>query len=442
MQSSLPQENGSLLNDKGGVQDAALQHDLGNFRFSASGGAYASSFLPDDLRQQDKNTAALGTALPAKGAKRRKNKKKKPSAESASHNQLVERSFEQQGQELAATHLRTTWEKTSLTNEIELAASQPKDSLGNIELQEISLRILLILSLRNKWQITTIRATACSEEALGKHLRNIGLEQNKMDPNIFSGDELVIMLHESTILIGGADHQQECFFCELSALTSLENPTKLAQDTQVSFCNKTLEYNEARNNISLCVPTSFYMQLLQRHNLEEVESRTSLQEHDSQEDELSQDASKQNNTALDADRQKLFKQTVGDLVWASCTRPDLSFEVHLLTQSLESPTTRQEEQLHRVLSYIKGTLHYTLSLQPTSKMAKKEAEPPELLAFSATSWTEAFRPSKHSLLDVVGSSFDSFLQHKLCRQPSRCRAWIGETCFRPSLSHPKLAATS
>ena len=33
MQSSLPKENGSLLQDKGGVQDAALQHDLGDFRF-------------------------------------------------------------------------------------------------------------------------------------------------------------------------------------------------------------------------------------------------------------------------------------------------------------------------------------------------------------------------------------------------------------------------
>ena len=155
-----------------------------------------------------------------------------------------------------------------------------------------------------------------------------------MDPNIFSGDELVIMLHESTILIGGADLQQECFFCELSALISLETPTKLAQGTQVSFCNKTLEHNEARNNISLCVPTSFYMQLLQRHSLEEVESRTSLEDHDLQEDELSQDASRQNNIALDADRQKLYKQTVGDLVWASCIRPDLSFEVHLCDPKL------------------------------------------------------------------------------------------------------------
>ena len=167
MRSSLPQENGSLLDDKGSDQDAASQEeDLGNLTVSASGGAFGTSFFPENLRQhQDKNTASLGTtALPAQGARRRR--RKKPSARSASHNQLVERSFEQKGQKPAATQLRTTSEKTSLIKEIELAAEEKKESLSNIEKQELSLRILLTLSLRNKWQITTTRATtACSEDA-------------------------------------------------------------------------------------------------------------------------------------------------------------------------------------------------------------------------------------------------------------------------------------
>ena len=95
---------------------------------------------------------------------------------------------------------------------------------------------------------------------------------------------------------------------------------------------------------------------------------------------------------MDVDRQELYKQIVGDLVWATTCRPDLSFEVHLLTQSLTTPTRGQERQLHRVLSYLKGTLHYTLSLHPTNKRAKEEAQSPELLVFSASSWTEACIP--------------------------------------------------
>ena len=357
--------------------------------------------------------------MPTKGATKRK-RKKKPSARRASHDQLDERSLEQKGQKPAATQLRSL-EKTSLIKEIELAAEEGKESLSSIAKQELSLRILLTLSLRNKWMITTTRATtACSEDALGQQLRNIGLDQNKMDPNIFSGDELVILVHKSNILIGGTDLQQECLFYELSALISLDQLTKRDQDTQVSFCNRTLEYKASSNSISLSLPATFYMELLQRHELEDAESTTSLEE-----EELShQDASKQDNTALDADRQELYKSKQLVILFGQqqLVSPDLSFEVHLLTQSLKAPTRGQEQQLHRVLRYIKGTLHYTLSLQPTIERAKEKAQSLELLAFSASSWTEACRPTSTAYLDFVGSTFDSFLQNKLCSQTSRCRA--------------------
>ena len=199
------------------------------------------------------------------------------------------------------------------------------------------------------------------------------------------------------ILIGGTDLQQECFFCELCALISLEQITKLDQDTPVSFCNKTLEYNESSNSISLALPTSFYMELLQRHDLEDVEPTSSLEEQ-----ELSHQEASEHNIALDAGRQELYKKTVGDLVLAAACRPDLSFEVHLLTQSLTAPTRGQERQLHRVLRYIKGTLRYTLSLQPTTKRAEEKAQSPELLAFSASSWTEACRSTSTAYLTLWG----------------------------------------
>ena len=159
MRSSLPEENGSLLDDKVGAQEGAVP---------SSGGACATSFFPEDLRQQQaKNSAALGTtALPEKGARRRR--RKKPSAKAASQDQRDKRSLEQKGQTPAATQLRNL-EKTSLIKEIELAAEEEQTSLSNIEQQELSLRILLTLSLRNKWLITTTRATtACSEDALGQ----------------------------------------------------------------------------------------------------------------------------------------------------------------------------------------------------------------------------------------------------------------------------------
>ena len=180
---------------------------------------------------------------------------------------------------------------------------------------------------------------------LGEQLRNIGLGQHKMQPNIFSGDELVILLDQTIILIGGSELQQECFFCELSALASLEPPNKLAQDTPISFANMIMEYREASHSISLSVTTCFVDELLQRHDLTEVEPTQSLH----QEELRDQEASEQ-RLALNADQQELYKQIVGDLVWlATCCRPDLSFEAHLLAQSLTSPTTSQQKQLRRVL---------------------------------------------------------------------------------------------
>ena len=194
----------------------------------------------------------------------------------------------------------------------------------------------------------------------------------------------MILLDDTSILIGGTEIQQECFFCELSALASLEPPKKLAQNTPISFGNLMMEYQEASNSISLRVTESYLEQLLQRHDLEQIEPTTSLQQ-----EELTQDAASE-HIALEADARELYKQTVGDLGFlASACRPDLSFEVQFLTQSLTSPTTRQAMQLQKVLGYLSGTLHYSLSLHPTTKKTTEEDKNLELLSFSASSWTGA-----------------------------------------------------
>ena len=374
--SSLPQEVGSLLDSKGGT----LEEEV-----ASSGGALDGSLPLENLReQQAKNTAALGTtASQEKGAKRRR--KKKPSAKKASQDRS-QRSLEQQGQTTASTHLRSL-EKTRIIDQL-VGAAEEKDnkSLSKVERQQLSLKILLTLSLRKQWLLTTTRATgACSQDALEQQLRDIGLEQHKMEPNIFAGDELVAMLCEDCILIGGPELQQECFFCELSALASLEPPQKLAQNTPISFGNLMMEYQEASNSISMRVRETYLDQLLQRHDLDKIEPTTSLEQ-----EELSQDAASE-HIALEAEAKELYKQTVGDLGFlALACRPDLSFEVELLTQSLTSPTTRQAMQLQKVLGYLSGTLHYSLSLHPpTTKRTQEEDKNLELLSFSASSWTGA-----------------------------------------------------
>ena len=312
------------------------------------------------------------------------------------------------------------------------------NSLGSIDLQQLSLRILLTLSLSKKWLITTTRAReACSQDALGEQLRNIGLGQHKMQPNIFCGDELVILLDQTCILIGGSEMQQECFFCELSALTSLDSPKKLAQDNQISFGNLILDYQEASHNVSLSVSPCFVDELLRNHDLAQDDCTQSLQQDELQDQEASE------HIALEADQKELYKQKVGDLDWlAKSCRPDLSFEAHLLAQSLESPTTRHQKQLQKVLSHLAQTKHCNLSLHPTTKMTREKLHNLELVAFSSTSWTEAGKATSTAYLQLWGAFLIASYETSGAQQQENGRASIDETSFRPSLSYQKPATTA
>ena len=346
----------SLLDDKGRT-------------LATSGGACETSFQQENLRpQQDKNKAALGTtALPKGARKRRRNKKKKPLAEEASPEQLSARSLEQEGQTLAASELRNS-RRTSFKEQIELAARE-QPSLEAMAIQEISLRILLTLSLRKRWLITTARAT-CSQEALGMQLRSLGLDQNKVDNNIFSGDELVLLLHENSILIAGTEEQQECFFCELSALECLDDMQKLQEETPIQFAQRILEYTAWSNKIRVALPQTFYHDLLQRHELQDDKGTTTLEE---EEEELRQRCIRARpsfrcNMAKSFTR-RVLENWFGQLllfaqIWAlRCT---------CSPKAWVNQQKHDEQQLRKVLGYVRETLHYSMSLQLTKELTKEE----------------------------------------------------------------------
>ena len=282
--SNLPKPPGILLEDEDGDQDAASSGEL----------------VCNQLRnQQGKNIANLGTtALPKQGAIQQE----KPSANIASPELRQEKSLEQRGQQSASASLRTPLEKTRFMEQMELDAEKETSNLQEQEKKEISLRILLSLSLLNQWQIAITKAsTACREELLAEHLQELGLEQTKQDHTIFFGDELVVMINSLDIMIGGEQLQQELFLDQLSAKLPLEQATKLEDGTSISFMGRSLEYSAFMNCVSLQVPACFYMQLLQRHELEEAESLTSLEE------ELGQEAPRQSSRPLSAKKAKALQ---------------------------------------------------------------------------------------------------------------------------------------
>ena len=76
----------------------------------------------------------------------------------------------------------------------------------------------------------------------------------------------------------------------------------------------------------------------------------------------------------------------------------------MLTQSLNQPTQHDNQQLRKVLGYIKETLHYSMSLQPTRELANEKAQSLELVAFSASAWTSESSSTSTTCIALWGVS--------------------------------------
>ena len=367
------------------------------------GGASCNSFSQENLDNEHnlgKNKTALGTApLQHLGQQTAyKAKKKEPSAPGSSHQQLGMRREKQKGQHDAASKLRNNLRKPRSINKIELAmmAAEETTSLDTATRLDLGLRFLLTFSLINQWQISKAKVgTAYQEEPSSNiSLEELGLRTCAADSNIFFGEQLLVMMFQGEFLIGGATLQQECFINKLSALDLLQETTQL-DNAPVLFQNKILEHNKLEQSVSLSVPVAFYMQLLKRHSLEHEPPMTLPQE------ELSTRASRQNHV-LDAKQRKLYKKTVGQLFWLRTCRPDASFAIEQLSLHLDNPTAQDLSQLCCLLRYLKGTMSYSLTLQPVSKKSFEKASHLELLAYSSTSWTKAASPTSTACLSCLG----------------------------------------
>ena len=171
-------------------------------------------------------------------------------------------------------------------------------------LSHMSLKIVLTLSLINKWDVittnicSTVRRAPIAIDALvlvqpppeleqnpdvlwklthdvygltmnpmlwqqklASKFEELGLQKNTVEPSIFTSEQLIVMHHSDTLLIVGDTFQQESFISQLSSHVSLNNTTKLDAKTPLSFSNKTLEDSRQDHSISLHLPASFYMNL-------------------------------------------------------------------------------------------------------------------------------------------------------------------------------------
>ena len=183
---------------------------------------------------------------------------------------IQERSSQEGEASLKARMIDKSFKQQLFELDFETGASTPS---------HMSLKLLLTLSLINRWHVTTaeissalLQAPIANEELvlvkpppeleqdpdvlwkiktnsklwqhLASKLEELGLSKNKADPCIFAGDQLLVMIHLDALLIVGDKLQQESFINQLSAYDSLKDITKLDAKTPLTFLGKTLEYNQ------------------------------------------------------------------------------------------------------------------------------------------------------------------------------------------------------
>ena len=98
----------------------------------------------------------------------------------------------------------------------------------------------------------------------------------------------------------------------------------------------------------------------------------------------------------------LYKRLVGNLVYLTVTRPDISYVIHQMSQYLSAPRSTHYAAGLRILRYLKGTLFHDLLYSAQSPLI--------LCAFSDTDWARdpTDRRSTTSYCFLLGSSLISW----------------------------------
>ena len=303
-------------------------------------------------------------------------------------------------------------EKTNFQEQVQLALLEsidPRGSLDQDTAKDISLRIFLTFSLMQKWRLKITRVqTALPQELILGQLRKLGVRESKVDSHIMVGDQLCVFQHGDAWMTGGETKQLEAFLHRLSESFSLTDTQQLEHKTPLIFMGKIVELDQADRTISLTLPKAFFSTLLGRYSLEEATTRSTPTK------ELDKNASRCQNSILDASRVKLYKQTVADLIWSSTLRPDTSFVVQQLAQSYMQPTEQDEAKLRSLLQYMKGTQQLGVTLGVPRKWVR--ATELELLAFT-TSW----KTTSHSTLGVCLSFMGVPLAASMASQATTSR---------------------
>ena len=230
------------------------------------GNLLQQSLLPEAKNQLQKMSLDEGGAKPsfplAKPKQHRQPRNKKAIGQQQAFTKEAQKQQEEKKQkgQRAAGELRQN-KQLRFIEKVQLdllSPEHPKHSLDEAMAQDLSLRILLTISLMQRWQLSTARlGTALPQEQATIQLRQLGLKQSLVDQSIFVGHELCVMMQEDSLLIGGEKHVQECFVHKLSAKIPLQDTNKLGDKNPLIFQDRSLGTEPSREKHQLESHISF-----------------------------------------------------------------------------------------------------------------------------------------------------------------------------------------
>ena len=191
-------------------------------------------------------------------------------------------------------------------------------------------------------------------ETLNLHLSKLEFKQSTNDPCIYSkrsviDDSFVYLLTNVDDLLIFAKSESE-----LNQIKSKLNEWFKMKDLGEVKYYLGIEFNVFHDTITMS-QSKYIDQLLQTFGMKDCKARYTPCEMNSNKLNTYTDPLDQNDT-------KTYRQIVGGLIYLmSCTRPDLSFVVTMLSQFMSKPTSGHMIIAKHVLRYLKGTMHFKLT---------------------------------------------------------------------------------
>eukprot|EP00971_Amphidinium_carterae_P108425 2146994-Amphidinium_carterae.1 len=82
----------------------------------------------------------------------------------------------------------------------------------------------------------------------------------------------------------------------------------------------------------------------------------------------------------------MFRTAVGQLLWVSQLRVDMSYAVKELSRALQPPDNEDLKNLKQLLRYVKGTIHYRVNLSPKVEYNEQREIKVEIESFADSDW--------------------------------------------------------